>query len=334
VEREQQNNSFVLDYIGLATMLWSKKRTILFATIIVIIGSVGAALSISNKYKSTAVVLPINENSMSAAGGLSEIASMAGISVGGAVSWVELYPDIISSDMVLRNVIYARYKTKKFADSVNLIDYFEYTDDDPKKGYDKTYKALDGSLNVQLDRITKILSVSITLEETDLAATIVNNVVRELDNFIKSKRISNATEKRNWIDQRLRNVASDLKSSENALKEFRERNRIIKDSPQLNLEQERLIREVQINSTLFIELKKQLELAKIDEINMMPIVNILEYGRPTSIKESPQRSVIVLATTFFTVLFMVGYFTVDNIYGEGIRQIYRKFRAAFRAPVA
>jgi len=61
-------------------------------------------------------------------------------------------------------------------------------------------------------------------------------------------------------------VKADLEKSENTLKEFREKSRRVSDSPQLLLEQGRLTRNVEILQTVFVELNKQLDLAKIDEI--------------------------------------------------------------------
>ena len=67
--------------------------------------------------------------------------------------------------------------------------------------------------------------------------------------------MTNASEQRKWIEARLTEVKEDLEKSENRLKEFREKNRRIVDSPQFSpkrcisgllLEQERLIRDVQI----------------------------------------------------------------------------------------
>ena len=60
-------------------------------------------------------------------------------------------------------------------------------------------------------------------------------------------------------------MKQDLTKAENRLKEFREKNRQVL-SPQLLLEQERLIRDVQINATIYTERRKQFELVKIEEV--------------------------------------------------------------------
>lgn len=53
--------------------------------------------------------------------------------------------------------------------------------------------------------------------------------------------------------------------------------------------QERLSRDVQVNSAIFVELKKQYELAKLDEVKNITIVNILDPARAPVRKERPTR---------------------------------------------
>jgi uncharacterized protein involved in exopolysaccharide biosynthesis len=58
----------------------------------------------------------------------------------------------------------------------------------------------------------------------------------------------------------------------------------------LMMEQERFAREVEINSTVFIELKKQLEIAKIEEIKNIPLINVLDPARPPAKKSFSNRA--------------------------------------------
>jgi tyrosine-protein kinase Etk/Wzc len=60
------------------------------------------------------------------------------------------------------------------------------------------------------------------------------------------------------------------------------------------LEQERLIRDVSINTALYSELRKQFELARIEEVKNVPIINVLDRAIPATKKSSPKRSLIVL----------------------------------------
>lgn len=331
-EESNVTESNPIDYWGILKDVWVKRSTIIKVVGLITLITIGYSLLLSNKYRSTAIVLPDSEGSkMGGLGGLADLASMAGVSVGGGKTWVELYPNIITSESVLKNVIYVKFKSKEFKDSVNLIQYLELDNEDTLKNYDRAQEYLRKALEINVDKKIRILTVSLVSDESQLAADIVNRVLKELDLFIKTKRISNASERREWIENRMKDVRRDLERSENTLKDFRERNRQIAGSPQLLLEQQRLMRDVEINSTIFIELKKQLELAKIDEINTMPIINILDLARQTTIKESPKRSVIVITMFILSLTVSLGYFVVDHLYHTQIQEIRIKVRDLIRS---
>ena len=63
---------------------------------------------------------------------------------------------------------------------------------------------------------------------------------------------------------------------ENRLKDFREKNREILSSPELLLEQNRLLRNVEIQSQLYITLLSQYELVSIDESEDFSFIEIID----------------------------------------------------------
>ncbi|MGB2870033.1 MAG: hypothetical protein WBD36_16410, partial [Bacteroidota bacterium] len=132
-----------------------------------------------------------------------------------------------------------------------------------------------------------------------------------------------AGEQRKFVEGRITEVKSDLETAENRLKEFREKNRIVTGSPQLLLEQERLLRELQINATVYTELKKQYEIAKIEEIKNIPIINVMDEARPAALKDRPKRRDIVLTMLLLSFLGTCSYILIQDRYGERMRGIYR-----------
>lgn len=306
--------------------LWSSRKQIAYLVGIATVLAIVISLLIPNSYRSTATLLPETEKSkLASLGGMSDLASLAGLTVGEG-SLVKLYPKIILSESVLKNVIYAEYYSSEFKDSVNLIQYWKVKGKTLELIYESTLKSLRSQLEVAMDNRTNFVSISIAMEEPQLSADVVNRVISELDRFVRTKRTTNASEQRNWIQSRLVEVKRDLEKSENALKEFRENNRRIIDSPQLLLEQERLIREVQINSTLYTELKKQYELIKIEEIKNIPIINILDAGRAAANKESPRRAIIVVITFLLATLAACCYVLLLTKYSEQIRGFVKRMR--------
>jgi uncharacterized protein involved in exopolysaccharide biosynthesis len=310
------------NYAELFTVLWSSRKLIGMIVLFVTLAAGVIAFLLPPFYASTVVILPeTSQSKLAALGGLSDLASLAGVNVGGEASAIKLYPTIVKSEAVLKNVIYRKYLTKEFPDSVNLVQLWDADEDKPQLAYESVLKALRDELDVSLEVKTNVLTVTLLTKEPQLSADIVNAIAHELDVFSRTKRTTNASAQRKWIEGRLTEVKGDLENSENALKDFREKNRRVVDSPELLLEQERYIREVQINSTLFGELKKQYEIARIEEIKNIPIVNIMDEGRAAAKKDKPKRGVIVAVSFFLGLFGAIGFAYVKFQYREKITQV-------------
>ena len=63
---------------------------------------------------------------------------------------------------------------------------------------------------------------------------------------------------------------------------------------QLQLELERLMRDVEIQTQVFITLQQQYELARIEEVKETPSVVTLDLGKPAIRKEKPKRILLVI----------------------------------------
>lgn len=102
-------------------------------------------------------------------------------------------------------------------------------------------------------------------------------------------------------------VKADLEKSENMLKKFREKSRRVSDLPHLLLEQGRLMRNVEILQTVFVELNEKLELAKIDEIKDTPILNIKEVAKEPIKKAVPKRMNTLIIILFLSDILSMIY---------------------------
>lgn len=315
-----------IDPVEALAVIWKRRKFIAYFVGAVTLLSVIVSLLLPPYYRSTATILPETQtNKLSSLGGLSDLAALAGVNVGGEGSLIKLYPTIIKSESVLKDVIYARYRTLEYPDSVNLIQYWDIKEKKPGGAYEDALKVLRDELDVSMDVKTNIITMFIETKEPRLSADILNSIVEQLDRFVLTKRTTTASEQRKFIEGRLAEVKGDLTRSEDALKDFRERNTQVR-SPQLLLEQGRLERDLQINNTLFIELKKQYEIAKIEEVKNMPVISVLDLARPAVYKDRPKRSVIVIATFFLTFLLALTYVVGEKYYRSDIVQWIKKVR--------
>ncbi len=317
-----------IDWMNILSLLWQSRKFIGIVTGAVTVLAIIISLLLPESFKSTAVLLPDTDKSKlgSLGGGLTDLAAMAGVNVGGEGSIVKLYPIILKSESVLKAVILTKYQTKEYPDSVDLIQYWKIKEKNPEREYEVALLNLRNGLDVALDLKTAVLTMSIETAEPQLSADILNTTIRAADKFIRTKRNTNASEQRKWIEARLVEVKEDLSKAENALKDFREKNRSISGSPQLLLDQERLMREMQINSTMYVELKKQYELVKIEEIRTTPIISVMDYARAAASKERPKRRVIVLVSMMLAFIGSCGYRIIEQKYGKNIQGWYGIFR--------
>ncbi len=295
--------------------LWDAKWKLIKINAVVLVLALAYLLFLTKPYyTSTVTILPDYGSKESSLGSLSSLASLAGVSVGSG-SPTEIYNNLITSESVLAPVIYAKYKTEEYPDSVNLIQYFKLKPDNSltpdlqkRKMFLTEFTALTKSrLTTDVDRMTKILTVTATMPEAQLSADVANKVAESLDNYIRTKRKSYSSEQRKYIEKRLGQVKDSLNYAENRLMYFKEQNRAVSQSPALILEQTRLSRGVEILNAVYLELSKQLELAKIDEVKDTPVLNIKETAKDPVIKAGPKRASALIIIMFLSVLLSGGY---------------------------
>lgn len=312
---EEKFKSFVEKVRPYITRLWAVRKKFVLVNFIILIIALAYLIFLTKPYfDSTVTILPEYGSKSNMLSQLSGLAELAGVKVGETAP-TEIYQKIISSETVLFDVIYAKYKTEEFPDSVNLIQYFEVkeTDDNPtikkRKNFLALYKSLlEVRIATDIDRMTKVLNVTVTMPEALLSADVANKLVESLDLYIRTQRKSYATEQSFYIEKRTSEIKDSLISAENTLKIFREQNRMVSQSPNLLLEQVRLARNVEILQNVFIELTKQLEIAKIDQVKDAPVLNVKEFAKNPVKKAGPKRASLLITIMFFSLLITSLYY--------------------------
>ncbi|MDP2209635.1 MAG: Wzz/FepE/Etk N-terminal domain-containing protein [Bacteroidota bacterium] len=320
----EQPNERKIDYLEIISLLWAKKKFIMLVTLITTVVFVGLTFLMTPTFLSSTVILP--DMGKDKLGPLGDLASLAGINIGGEVIMVKLYPDIIQSEAVLTPVIRKKYKSKFYDQPVNLIEYFEIEEETTRRTQEVVLERMRKLLKIEMSQKTGLLTYSIETKDAQVSADILNTITAELNNFLLTKKATNAGEQRKWIEQRLKEVKLDLSSAENVLKEFREKNRRVTDSPQLLLEQERLMRNVIVQSTIYSTLIQQYEMAKIEELKYVPIINVLDEAKPAAEKNSPKRRLFVTIGFLLSFFGAVGYVIVKNKFSSEVEKYLKIFK--------
>ena len=230
--------------------------------------------------------------------GIGNLAGQLGLNIGVGAQVGELslhssllIPEIIKCNRVLKKVLLRDFRSEKYDDPRSLISIIYESENDPEEWssyrIQKAIKRLKRKVDVKKSRSSPLIRLYVSANESSLSADINNALIEETENFMKHSKISKISEKKVFISNRLKDVGLDLSNAENDLKTFREKNRSIISSPSLVLQQERLLREVQVQTEVFITLKNQYEITQLDEVNEPQMIEVLNYPEKPMNRISP-----------------------------------------------
>lgn len=247
-------------------------------------------LTLEPFFTSSVTMLPPESVGGSALSNFQGVASqLLGINPTSSKDVTLLYEDILRSRRVSRNILNAKFQTKEFSDPIKLIDYFRVIADSESELIQRATKIYNDMVTIIIDPVSKKSTIFVTTPEAQLSADIANRLVFELDKFNSELSTEKAVDLRMFIEERLATTKLLLTEAEELVMKFRENNKRIENSPELQLQQGRLIREVRIQEGVFITLKKEFETVKIEEVKNLPSVRILDGAIAPYQKTGPMR---------------------------------------------
>ena len=312
---EEEDSMPLREIINILKKYW--KILIIVPTITSII-AIFYVFSLQPFYVATAKIIPsVGSSSTSNLRGL---AAQFGFSVPGgeenSITSSGVYPEIIQSRTLARALLKRNFNTEKFGEDQPLLKILTYSEEEPEFGPDTlekmAVKALLKKIKVSKSRQSSILTLEVSAFEPQLAADIITALIEELAKHQQKFKSTRVSEKRQFIEGRIEEVQVDLEKAEDALKQFRYRNRKIQNSPSLLLEQERLSREVQVIIGVFSTLKQEYELAKIQEVEETTVVHVLDPPEAPLMRTGPQRRKTVIMAGFLGIGLGVGLIFVIN----------------------
>ena len=236
-----------------------------------------------SKYTSWATII-LQDNKGGGLGGLANLATQFGVEMPTTVAQADLaspdlFPELLKSRVFGEKILNKNFFIAKYGKELSFLSILTHGDKPPNIG-------IDTLLAVALPQIGEIISleqnaknnfitIKVTTFDPRFSKDLADSVLVELEELNKSFKIQKLIEKTKFIDQRISSVEKDLEYSEQRLKEFSERNRQI-SSPSLQLSLDRINREVEIQKGIFLTLKQQRELAKIEEVQQASVLQVLD----------------------------------------------------------
>lgn len=281
-------SSFNKDMISLSDILVAisdqLKVIVLIPVITIFLGFTYVKFIKEAKYLSTATLLLPEDSSGSLSGGLAGLASQFGVNtqnnIGASdLSSPSLIPTFLKSRLFAEKLLDKNFYISKFDKELTLLAYLTH-------GVEETKIERDTLIYDALPLLSQMIAIEarsgdpfniikITAPEPQLAKELADLIIEELELLNRYFKSRSVNDKINFINNRIFSVKNDLELSESRLKEFNEQNRQIA-SPSLQLEQDRLNRDVEIQKGIYLTLKQQLELSKIEEIQESSIIHVLD----------------------------------------------------------
>jgi len=312
-----ENNSADINIAGFFTELKKKKKSFMLSIgFFFILGTAYSVLA-TPMYKSILSIYPTEEKSPGGAlNDIQGVASAFGFNLDGGTKSTFYIPDVVKSRRLSGSVVEKLWKTEAYPAPVNLIAYWEIDDQTkitrrlkkwvmsifPKGKGDIHLKYVSAAIKELDTRVvvkegdSGLIVVSVKMEEPKLASDIANYYGQFIKKYIAEELEIQSRNYRQFIEDRLAIAKSDLEKSEEALTEFRKLHTITLEPPETQLQRGRLLRNVEVNQEVYITLRQQYELAKIEELKELPIINILDIPEPAAEKDSPKRMVIIIGS--------------------------------------
>jgi len=245
-------------------------------------------------------------------GGLGSLASQFGVRIpekgnDADLSSTLLFPELIRSRTFAETILDKKFYTKKFGKRLPLLTILNDGEKSPEVSREKLVQSAVSILSSilsfeQASRTGNSFSIiKVTAFEPVFAKELTEVALSELEKLNRYFKKQSVSDKIVFIKNRIASVEDDLEFSEQHLKEFNEKNRQV-ISPALQLELDRLTRDVDVQKNIYLTLKEQLELAKIEEVEKIAVMQVLD--RPQIALDPSNKN--LLGTVFLAAILGLG----------------------------
>jgi len=227
-------------------------------------------------YTSTATFIPVATKMPSS---LSGIAAQLGIgmSTADAVESPQFYIELLQSREILTPVVQSTFQipTATGVKSENLVQWYGLAGRPRGVANAEAIRELTKRIVAGASLKSGVVSVSVTDASPVVAQQIIARMLDQVARFNEARRIEKAAAEREFTASQLAETDAALRAAESRLRDFMEVNRV-RVSPALQLEQERLQREVNMRQELYTATAQAYQQVKIEELRNARSISVIE----------------------------------------------------------
>ena len=312
------NNSDEIDLIELLKTAWNGRKQIIVISFVFVLAGVTSALLSATVYTSSTTFIN-SQGEPSSNSGLSGVASLVGINLGGISSGSEIpstmYPQIGESVEFKRDLLDSyidekeQIKLEDFLTDYNKIE--KNVTENNKKLFvseyeDELFDVINDIVSISVNQIDGFITISANMPYSEFAANTCVNARDILQEIVINSRIQSAKQKLEYSEKQLASKRIEFEEIQNKLAYFNDSNLNLVTSSVIN-EREKIEAEFQILNAVMIELSKQVEQRKLQVSEDTPVFSILKEASMPVRRSSPKRTQMVLIFGFIGL-------TVSTIY--------------------
>jgi uncharacterized protein involved in exopolysaccharide biosynthesis len=147
--------------------------------------------------------------------------------------------------------------------------------------------------------------LNITTVNPFVSAQVANKISKILNEYVTTKVQKEFRQKKKYLVSRLASIKDSLQLQEHNLKKFLENN-TDPESPEFMVQQLKLKRALEVQSQLYIELRKQLEVFLANRFLNLSDLKILDTATPPFRKSRPKRALLLITFVMLFVFLQLG----------------------------
>ena len=229
------------------------------------------------------------------------IAALAGVNIAPENDDIySYYPDLVNSNTILDSILTHKFKTGQNKSPVTLYEFWNIKVDSSEIGWkhkldEETKKNLrENHIFSSIDNINRLFTISVKIQKDPvIAAELANYIAKQIDRYNKKTRKLKTNEQIKFIEEGIAKNTVNLKKAEKIYKEFIKTNKDI-SSVEQQIQKDNLETELTLQRTLYVELRKQLELTRIEQVKQTETLTILDNAVVPIHKIRPKRALIVI----------------------------------------
>jgi uncharacterized protein involved in exopolysaccharide biosynthesis len=278
----------------------------------------GLSFVLPRRYVATAAFIADNKSVSSMPAGLAGIASQFGVPMGlGAERSPEFYGDLVSSPGLLENLLGRSFAPAgDSAHAAPLIQLLKIKGKNSPVRIERGIAKLRPRVRSTVDSRTGVVTVTTDMPSSWLAAAVANQVVVEIDNFNRTIRRTRGRLHREFVETRVAHDSAALDAAEDGLRNFLEQNRRFDASPRKQFEENRLRRQITFDQDLYGTLRRELETARIEEVDDTPVLTVIYPAVEPQRVDFPRPLRMLVFGAIVAPLAMLGWMLLAEFVGK------------------